>query len=96
MSGTKYPPSGALFQNKQKKSEKSPDYDGEMGFDEDTVRHLVNEIKAGREPKCRLAGWKRVSGKGTSFLSLKASPPQQQEAPARRPAPTMDDDQIPF
>ena len=53
--------SGALFKNDKKKTEKQPDFTGE----------IVIEDK-----KFRLAGWKRVSPKGTAFISLKATLPE--------------------
>lgn len=79
MSG-QYPPSGSLFVNDKKASDKQPDYNGYLEFDEDTVRSLVDQIKAGETPKCDLSGWKRTSQKtGTTFLSLAAKPPFKRE-----------------
>ena len=51
---------GVLFV-KNKKSEKQPDYEGTINID-------------GRE--LSLAGWKKVSQKGATFLSLKVSEPR--------------------
>jgi uncharacterized protein (DUF736 family) len=46
---------GVLFPNKEKKSEKSPDYSGSAE---------VNGVEY------RLAGWKRTSKSGLAFLSI--------------------------
>ena len=51
---------GVLF-IKNKKSEKQPDYEGTINID-------------GRE--LSLAGWKKVSQTGATFLSLKVSEPR--------------------
>jgi len=52
---------GVLFSAKSKKSEKSPDYDGKININ-------------GKD--WALAGWKRTSQKGATFLSLKVSEPR--------------------
>lgn len=53
--------SGALFVKKNKKSEKSPDYDGKINVE-------------GKD--WAIAGWKRTSKNGNTFLSLKVSEPR--------------------
>jgi uncharacterized protein (DUF736 family) len=49
---------GVLFAKKNKKNEKQPDYDGNINVD-------------GKD--YALAGWKKTSQKGATFLSLKVS-----------------------
>jgi len=49
---------GVLFVKKNKKNEKQPDYDGNINVD-------------GKD--YALAGWKKTSQKGATFLSLKIS-----------------------
>ena len=49
---------GVLFVKKNKKNEKQPDYDGNINI-------------AGKD--YALAGWKKTSQKGATFLSLKVS-----------------------
>jgi uncharacterized protein (DUF736 family) len=49
---------GILFPKKDKKSEKQPDYDGKINV-------------GGKD--YALAGWKKTSQKGATFLSLKIS-----------------------
>lgn len=62
--------SGALFQAREKKTEKHPDYDGTLNID-------------GKE--YWLSGWKRTSAKGTTFLSLSVKPKQVPET-VKRPS----------
>lgn len=79
---------GALFANKQKKSDKSPDYSGSC------------EIKC---PHCgivtewRESGWKRTAKSGLAFLSqafsIKAERPP---VPSREDPPDGPDDEVPF
>lgn len=84
------PGSGALFQNKNKKQDNHPDYQGDVVLPDGT--------------KYELAGWKKTSQRGDTFLSLKVSvprevlePAQQQprQAPPRSTQLDLDDD-IPF
>lgn len=71
---------GALFVNNQRKSEKSPDYSGTLNVD---------------GVEFSLAGWKRKSQKGTSFLSLKISrKPEIEQRPANAPMRQRDPDPV--
>jgi uncharacterized protein (DUF736 family) len=85
------PNSGSLFQNKSKAKENSPDYSGEVLID---VKTLVVENGVA---KMRLAGWKKNSKSGSTFLSLKISPPMPQKA-SRPRADSFEDmeDDVPF
>ena len=58
------PNTGSLFHQKVKKNPKGPDYTGELLIDIDTL-----EVKNGKA-KVRLAGWKKTSEKGSTYLSL--------------------------
>lgn len=89
-----YPNSGALFQNKVKKSPKAPDYRGDVLLD-------LTALGCGQGTvKLELAGWKKTSQKGTTFLSLKVSVPQERsEGGYKAPRPTQqygDDEDAPF
>jgi hypothetical protein len=69
-------PTGALFTNSRKKKDNHPDYNGNIELDRELVEHLVEQIKSGTpKPKIDLAGWKKVSGNGTRYLSLAPSIP---------------------
>lgn len=63
-----YVNNGTLFSNSVKKSEKSPDYSGDITLDLSALG-----IGTGTH-KIQLAGWKKISSKtNKSFLSLRAS-----------------------
>ena len=76
--------SGALFVNTYKEKEGQPDYRGE--FIDATGK------------KWELAGWKNISQKGTTYLSLKAQEPYKKEeaAQATQQAQAEPNDEIPF
>ena len=82
------PGSGSLFENKEKKSENSPDLTGTFMGDDGVLR--------------RLAAWRQVSKGGVKYWSIKWSEikqDHQNERPATR-KPARDDDMggdsIPF
>ena len=71
---TDYPPSGVLFSNNKKKSEKQPDFTGDLEVSDEVVNDLVDQMSRGiTKPKLSLAGWKKVSRKGLNFMSLVGS-----------------------
>ena len=43
MEEKKYPPSGSLFSNEQKRSENSPDYSGYLEIDDEVYDDLLNQ-----------------------------------------------------
>lgn len=63
--------SGAIFQ-RPKTNDRQPDVGGEVTLSHDTLRGLIEFAKTGAPVKLELSGWKKVSGKGTQFISLKA------------------------
>ena len=86
-----YPNSGTLNASKSKKSEKSPDYWGDLNIDVSKL-NLPNG-----KGKVRISGWKRKSNSGNTFLSLQLSPPQeQQDFPQVDKKQEFNDDDIPF
>jgi uncharacterized protein (DUF736 family) len=91
MSGS-YPPGGALFTNERKTSDKHPDYRGNLEIDRDLLKIMVEQAKAGEKINMDLAGWKKTSKSGSTFLSLKADKPYKKAE--QKPAPI--DDEIPF
>ena len=70
MADRDYDMSGILFAEREKKSERAPDYTGKLTM-------------GGTE--YRLAGWKKQGSRGT-FLSLKVSLPGDGPAPRARDA----------
>lgn len=67
-----YPPSGVLFTNNRKAPEsKQPDYTGNLELSVDVVEDLRKQISDGStKPKLALSGWKKVSKKGATFISM--------------------------
>lgn len=87
-----YTNQGVLFSQDVKKSEKAPDYTGEIIL---TLRDFTVETDG--TIKVRLAGWKRKTKTGKTFLSLRGEqnkPQQQQSRPAQ--SSSFDDDDVPF
>jgi uncharacterized protein (DUF736 family) len=78
MSGT-YPPGGALFTNQRKTTDKHPDYRGNLEISVDLLKLMVEQHKAGDKINMDIAGWKKTSKSGTTFLSLKADKPYKKE-----------------
>lgn len=88
MSGS-YPPGGALFANSRKTKETQPDYRGNLEISKDLLKVLIEQAKAGEKINMDIAGWKKTSKTGNSFLSLKADKPYVKDAPAAK-------DEVPF
>lgn len=74
---------GVLFVNANKKSDKAPDYSGTFNFN-------------GKEVK--IAGWKRQSKTGNTFLSLKVDDYKKQDSQPIQEIPVGDlvGDDLPF
>ena len=80
------PNTGVLFSSKAKKTEKSPDYFGDMLIDLSAF-----QIKDGKI-EVRLGGWKRQSKTGSTYLSLAASAPKDQGYAPKSKVPQSEDD----
>lgn len=96
---TQYPPSGALFTNEKKSKDTQPDYTGNLELSDEVVNDLVDQMQRGiAKPKIDLAGWKRVSKNGRTFLSIIGNVPYERKqngaAPQQQAAKV--DDQVPF
>jgi len=72
---TEYPPSGSLFEARNKKSDKSPDYTGYMELSNEVIDDLIKQKNDGvSKPKFNLVGWKKMSLKsGKAFLSIRSN-----------------------
>lgn len=83
--------SGTLFVNKVKKNPKAPDYQGDL-----TLDLAALGIGTGKA-KLRMAGWKKTSAKGTTFLSLNFQKFEEREGGYSKPqAQPETDEDIPF
>ena len=91
MTDKKYPPNGRLFQNK-KTSENQPDITGELEIDADVLAHLNDCAKRGTKIIMRVAGWRKVLPRGSTFYSIQASKPRYQESAGQTPPDRLKDD----
>ncbi len=95
---TKYPKAnGALFKNRDKKSDNHPDVRGVLEVSEDQLRMLIAMAKAGVELKMQLAGWNRRAQSGQRYMRLESEAymPEQRSA-ARKTPPAAGADDDPF
>lgn len=78
-----YTDSCFLSKAKDKRSQNSPDYYGQIEFSQDTIRYLAEQLRAGAEPKLRVAVWRKENERGV-YLSMQLSVPRAQEGGERR------------
>jgi uncharacterized protein (DUF736 family) len=76
---------GALFQNKNRASDKHPEYTGSFELTKELVDAICHAFDHG-QTKMQLAGWKKQSERAGTYLSLSISPPY--EKPQERPQAT--------
>ena len=86
--------SGSLFKN-EKRSGKQPDYRGDLCIGDDVILHIVKAHKAGEDVMVQLAGWKKVSSGGKTYLSLSVSKPFVKDG-EKKPREEEKEDDIPF
>lgn len=86
-----YKDSGKLNASKSKKSEKSPDYWGDIAIN---LNDLNNVQVVDGLHVFKLSGWKKVSKSGNTFLSIAIDRREAEGKPANNTA-TPDED-IPF
>ena len=105
MMETKYPATGSLFTQKEKRSEKSPDYSGGLTLEMEVLDDLIKQKEEGiLEPKMNLVGWKKVSKAGNPYLRIIANieRDRQDKSKYQKPIPQNNvsddklDDEIPF
>ena len=93
-----YPNSGALFM-RDKKSEKSPEWGGDITMEASLLKKLIEESD-GDGVKIKLSGWVRQGNRG-EFISIKYDDfkpiSQDRQFNAPRPAPVdIDSEDLPF
>jgi len=86
------PDSGRLMAAQSKRSEKAPDYWGEIAID---IKDMTNVQVEKGFVTFKLSGWKKRSKSGTTYLSLAIDRRVREDEP-RKPAPRQDDDDVPF
>ena len=71
MDNNQYPATGGLFAQKEKRSEKSPDYSGMISLEMEVIDDLIKQKEEGiPQPKINLVGWKKLSKAGSPYLRL--------------------------
>lgn len=69
-----------LFPNKKKSGPNAPDYTGKVTLDEDLITFIQATFdKTGDMVELDLAGWKKTSSNGSTFLSLAVKPPRERQ-----------------
>lgn len=86
------PDSGRLMAAQSKRSEKAPDYWGELAIN---IKDLTNAQVEQGFVTFKLSGWKKQSKSGVTYLSL-AIDRRVREEETRKPTRRQDDDDIPF
>ena len=86
------PDSGRLMAAQSKRSEKAPDYWGEIAID---IKDMTNVQVEKGFVTFKLSGWKKRSKSGTTYLSLAIDRRVRKDEP-RKPTPRQDDDDVPF
>jgi uncharacterized protein (DUF736 family) len=87
-----YKDSGKLNASKSKKSEKSPDYWGDIAIN---LKDLNNVQVVDGLHVFKLSGWKKVSKSGNTFLSIAIDRREAEGKPTDN-APATPDEDIPF
>jgi hypothetical protein len=87
-----YPNSGALFPNKNKKSEAHPNVRGTVKIERSLLKELMNETD-NELIEIEISGWTKEFKDG-KFLSLKVSKPYKKEG--YKPKKDDDEESIPF
>jgi hypothetical protein len=68
------PNSGALFNNKDKKSPNHPDMRGDLHLDKTFLINMMDKSK-GSLVKISISSWAKTAASGTEYMSLAASEP---------------------
>ena len=85
------PDSGRLMAAQSKRSEKAPDYWGEIAIN---IKDLTNAQVEKGFVTFKLSGWKKQSKNGVTYLSLAIDRRVREDD--RKPARRQDDDDVPF
>lgn len=97
----KQPNKGFLGKNKNRKSDKSPDYTGSILIGEDTLAQLMAEKASGKPTVIYLSGWKNTpQGGGDPYISVLCNAAQNRgtsttQQSQQKPQGKKDED-IPF
>ncbi len=67
-----YPPSGVLFERRNKKNERSPDMGGELEITADLLRNLVERANKGEKILMALTAYRNSHPQRGEYLKLRA------------------------
>jgi len=110
MDNNQYPATGGLFAQREKRSDKSPDYSGMLSLEMEVVNDIIKQKEEGiSQPKINLVGWKKMSKAGSPYLriigNIERDRQEQQHGYTKSNAPQQQqqssssailDDEIPF
>jgi hypothetical protein len=111
MDNNQYPATGGLFAQREKRSDKSPDYSGMLSLEMEVVNDIIKQKEEGiSQPKINLVGWKKMSKAGSPYLriigNVERERQEQQHGYTKSNAPQQQqqqssssailDDEIPF
>lgn len=85
------PNTGTVFANDKKTADNQPDYRGDIVLGPELVSELAALVNAGKPAKLDLAGWKKLTKAGKTFISLKAQGEYKPKGGERKPTRTEDD-----
>jgi hypothetical protein len=91
------PDNASLFTVRNKLNPKSPDLRGEIILSEALMQDLINDFKAGNQPKIDVGIWRKSSERAGEFFSIRISKAYKRHdsEPVKQVERTVDDD-VPF
>lgn len=87
------PDSGVFMSVDSKRSEKAPDYWGEISID---TKNMTNATLENGIYTVRLSGWKKKSRTGKTFLSIAVDRYERKQASERPQQTRQQDDEVDF
>jgi hypothetical protein len=92
---TKYYDSANLF-SPRIKTDRSPDYRGDVELSAELCAYIVNKVKHGETPKISLSMWAKEGRSGQYYNCKVRQGWEQNEAKKSQPVPPEDLSDIPF
>jgi hypothetical protein len=91
---TKYYDSANLF-SPRIKTDRSPDYRGDVELSAELCAYIVNKVKHGETPKISLSMWAK-EGRSGQYYNCKVRQGWEQDEAKKAPPAPIDDSDIPF
>jgi uncharacterized protein (DUF736 family) len=80
------PNSGALFTNRDKRSQNHPDFRGDLHLDKTFLIQQMDKSK-GALVKISISAWQKTAASGTDYMSLSASEPYVKPSSSKEDLP---------